>query len=104
LRIKKAIDDADVEKRQPRAYGFEEDGKYVRVEYTQDNGERVSAVYERRRWGTPPAAVLAGFNDWVKKKRPMSVYSTAKATEQHQPEPVRKPRTRKPSPADPRPE
>ena len=83
---RRGADAADVEKRQPRAFGFLDDGDTVEVEFTRDNGERVIGIYGLVAWARPPAKELATFNGPVKKKRPMmSVYSTAQVEQPLQP-------------------
>ena len=51
-------DAADVLKRQPRAYGFEEDGEFLSVEFTRNNGERVVGIYQMIGWACAPEAVI----------------------------------------------
>jgi hypothetical protein len=48
--------------RKPIAYEFEEDGLYVSVEFTRDNGERVAGSYRLIGWELPPADVAADFD------------------------------------------
>src|SRR5262245_48802676 len=81
---KTAEEAAEVEKRQPRAFGFLEDGETVEVEFTRDNGERVIGIYGLVAWSRPPAKELATFDGPVK-KRPMSVYSLAQVEQPPQP-------------------
>ena len=45
--------------RRPRVSGWEKDGLFIAVEYTQENGERVRGVFERVGWERPPGSVLA---------------------------------------------
>jgi len=37
---------------------WENDGKFIRVRYTQENGERVIAEFKRARWMKPPIGYL----------------------------------------------
>lgn len=37
---------------------WENDGEFIRVRYTQENGERVIAAFQRARWIKPPAGYL----------------------------------------------
>lgn len=38
---------------------WENDGKFIRVRYTQENGERVIASFERSHWIKPPVGYLS---------------------------------------------
>lgn len=51
-------DKESVRRHQAKVVAVENDGKYVTVEYTQENGERVIAGFKRFMWARPPAAVL----------------------------------------------
>jgi hypothetical protein len=52
-------DKADVRKREAKLTKIENDGRFVHVEFTRNNGERVSATYELWAWNQPPADVAA---------------------------------------------
>jgi hypothetical protein len=45
--------------RRPRVSGWEEDGCYLTVEYTQENGERVRGIFKRFGWEKAPSSVNA---------------------------------------------
>jgi hypothetical protein len=49
--------------RRPRVSGWEEDGRFISVEYTQENGERVEGVFERIGWDRPPNRLLVKFHE-----------------------------------------
>ena len=45
--------------RRPRVSGWEDDGCYITVEYTQENGERVRGIFKRFGWEKAPSSVNA---------------------------------------------
>ena len=45
--------------RRPRVSGWEDDGCYITVEYTQENGERVRGNFKRFGWEKAPSSVNA---------------------------------------------
>lgn len=45
--------------RKARVSGWENDGEYIDVAYTQEDGQRVSAMYRRMGWNQAPAEVVA---------------------------------------------
>lgn len=55
----------------------EEDGNFMRVEFTRDNGERVVGIYKRFGWAQPPQAAAddlqrrmsQGFSTYVAPRR-----------------------------------
>ena len=49
--------------RRPRVSGWEEDGRFISVEYSQENGERVKGVFERIGWDRPPNTLLVKFHE-----------------------------------------
>jgi len=50
---------ARVKKHQPEVKDVQSNGKFVTVEWTRDNGERVSASFELVGWKQAPADVVA---------------------------------------------
>lgn len=62
LRQRKAKDRESVRKHKPRVTAVESDGKYVDVELTQENGERVWATYKLIGWKRAPTAVAWEFH------------------------------------------
>jgi hypothetical protein len=48
---------ADLKKRKARVVGMEDNGKFVDVRFTRDDGERVVGCFELVEWAQPPAAV-----------------------------------------------
>jgi hypothetical protein len=94
LAEQRRLDALDVERRQPRAFWFENNGKSCIVEYTQDDGQRVSARYTRGSWSQAPAEVTAE-NRRSEVRRPSR--SKAKVTKPPQSDPARKPRSQKPA-------
>jgi|688.fasta_scaffold03299_42 hypothetical protein len=49
--------------RRPRVSKWEKDGRFISVEYTQENGERVKGVFERIGWDRPPNRLLVKFHE-----------------------------------------
>jgi hypothetical protein len=45
--------------RRPRVSGWEDDGLFIAVEYTQENGERVRGMFKRFGWEKPPSDAIA---------------------------------------------
>ena len=52
--------------RRPRVNGWEDDGRYITVAYTQENGERVKADFKRIGWARAPKIVLDKFHQAMK--------------------------------------
>jgi len=52
-------DKAEVRKRMAKVTKIEADGRFVHVEFTRNDGQRVSATYELWAWDQPPADVAA---------------------------------------------
>jgi hypothetical protein len=57
----------DNKDRKARVVYWENDGKYIDVSYTQEDGQRVEATFKRVAWRTPPADVLARVNKALNK-------------------------------------
>ncbi len=49
----------DNKARKAKVVYWESDGKFIDVEYTQEDGQRVKATFKRVGWRRPPADVLA---------------------------------------------
>lgn len=49
--------------RRPRVSKWEEDGCFISVEYTQENGERVKGVFKRIGWDRPPNSIAIKFHE-----------------------------------------
>lgn len=45
--------------RKARIVNWEKDGQYIEVAYTQEDGQRVEAMFERIGWNQAPAEVVA---------------------------------------------
>ena len=51
--------------RRPRVSGWEDDGCYITVEYTQENGERVRGIFKRFGWEKAPSSSLLTCLRWM---------------------------------------
>jgi hypothetical protein len=72
-----------VKRRRPKVKRFEgQDGQYITVEYTRDDGERVLASYKFAGWERLPSEELAKFMDAERKNAssglPIEVFRTSK--------------------------
>ena len=82
--------------RRPRVSKWEKDGRFISVEYTQENGERVKGVFERIGWDRPPNSLLVKFHEAMRngpihiigsKRAPRQVL-TAMPLQQPKPQPI----------------
>jgi hypothetical protein len=56
----------DNKARKAKIVYWESDGEFIDVIYTQEDGQRVQATFERVGWRQPPAEVLANVNRALK--------------------------------------
>ncbi len=59
--------------RRPRITHWERDGEYISVTYTQEDGQRVIANFQRVVWRRPPREVLQAVNEALS-KGPLLMY------------------------------
>jgi hypothetical protein len=52
----------DLKDRRAKVRKVESDGKFIHVEYIQEDGQKVSAVFERWMWNKAPAELQAEMN------------------------------------------
>lgn len=53
----------DLKERKAKVVGLEEDGKYLSVEWTRENGERVIGSFKLFGWDRAPEAEYARFHE-----------------------------------------
>lgn len=103
-----AADQEEMKRRDPKVTHAENDGEWLDVEFTRDNGERVSATYKRSNWLTGPAEVQreiqASLERGHRATGPVSVWTGSKELGPPQPGPAETPRTPDPSAPQPDPD
>lgn len=48
----------NITEREPTVSNWEQDGEFIQVAFVRDNGERVTALYQRWGWVRPPSEVI----------------------------------------------